>query len=397
MATSSNSTPYYAVLRTKVQRATALFEVSAHNHRTIPVLFADPHRHDGVRVRRLTGSGAFNAVTSRIKESGAKWPGRGQVYAAEVLLALSEGNEQEPNREEFYNCSAAFLDRTFGHKNVVAIWEHYDEKSPHIHALVAPICYGTLPGCPTGDDEPAEGWVASWNQFCGANEVNYRDPEKARQKELKQGPKRPHRRRNLAKPAKPYNRKNQRMADWQTEWAAVWSDRGYRRGVPSTKEHMPIKWIHGNLVGLAARKAQAEEAIIKTIEGFKLTTWELFILRHGSEGNVLSEAITKRLLPVIQEHLQLLVNLAARGIQLTSEKAARAALGDEVAALKAELANPFRVAVIPKEGLDHKSADTGTAADADGHKQSDIVPSFHLRPLPMPQVKPQEREPGSVV
>jgi len=387
------STPYYSVLRTKIQRALDLQAVDGHNNRTISVPFADTARPDGVELLRLNGASIYNAVVTRIQESGAKWPLHKHAVAFEVFLGLSPDSPQQPSDDLFFERSVAFLDRTFGAENVVTIHGHRDEKTPHVHAIVTPICEGTLPGCPMGDDEPKKGLIVSWNQYSGSNEINYRDPEKKRSKKEGMKPKRKHRRSNRVKPEKPIKRTNDRMAKWQTDWAETWKDHGYRRGIPSKREHMPIQWIHGELAAIAGKAEAAKSAIAEAIQTFALTPWDLFMLREKPTNAVISEALQQRLMPLISEHQKLLVALAALGLQLDDERKSRVSLEDEIKVLKAQLANPASGPDAARGIEELRAENQRLKQQIQSAAPVAILPPIILRPLPTPKVPPQKPGP----
>jgi len=324
----NSTSPSYAIFRTKVQRAADLQTVDRHNRRTIPVLGADPTVKDGVRVIRLDGISAYDAVDRRIQESGAKRPGRGRVIAFEVIATFSPDADPAPSKELLAERGAAFFDRIYGRGNVVGIWEHSDEKSPHLHALVVPICEGPAPGRPRGGGDPKKGLVVSWNRFSGSYERDFRDPKKA-----KKAPNR----RNQGSQTTVKTRRNRVMAAWQTAWAEEWTDYGFRRGIPSTRGHLPMKWIRGCHEAIAGRAKAAMEGITAAASELELSGLDLLRLRKNPTTATVSELFLRYLMPEVEGCLEPLKIQAATGIQLESERRARADLKDSYDALKKRL------------------------------------------------------------
>jgi hypothetical protein len=320
----NSTSPSYAIFRTKVQRAADLQTVDRHNRRTIPVLGADPTVKDGVRVIRLDGISAYDAVDLRIQESGAKRPGRGRIIAFEVIATFSPEADPAPSKELLAERGAAFFDRIYGRGNVVGIWEHSDEKSPHLHALVVPICEGPAPGRPRGGGDPKKGLVVSWNRFSGSFARDFRDPKKA-----KNAPKRKQRPQTTL-----VTRRNLVMAGWQTAWADEWADYGLRRGIPSTRGHLPMKWIRGCHEAIAGKAEAAMAGITAATRTFELSGLDLLKLRKNPTTETVSALFLKYLMPEVEGCLEPLKIQAAKGIQLESERKARADLKDAYDALK---------------------------------------------------------------
>ena len=179
MATSN---PAYAILLSKVQRLGNLVAVGLHNGRLIPVPGADPSIKNGFKVIRLKGKNARAAVARRILQAGVRWPGRGRIWAVEIVLTFSDQADPMPGIEVLEKRGTAFLDGQYGEENVVAIWGHFEERTPHLQALVVPLAMAVAPGRPRNDEviEPEEELAVSWRRFSGSDERDYRDPEKRR-------------------------------------------------------------------------------------------------------------------------------------------------------------------------------------------------------------------------
>ena len=323
----ASSHPSYAILLTKVQRADNLRAVGLHNGRLIPVPGADPSVKNGCKVLRLDGTNAYNAVAARIEKSGAKWPGLGRIYAFEAVATFSPGADPMPSIEVLAKRGMDFCDRLWGRENVVAGWGHIDEKTPHAHFLVVPICLGLSPGRRHDDeDEPKPKLVVSWNKFSGSDERDYRDPKK----ELKSGKKR------RKETAKAKSRENKVMCGWQSAWAAEWSDYGLMRGIKSKRGHLSMKWVRGHLESIAGLADTTLAGIIASIEALEPSGLDMLKLRRNPSPATLSELFKKYVLPEIEACLEPLKLEAAKGIQLENERTARADLWKEHVELKAK-------------------------------------------------------------
>jgi hypothetical protein len=280
---------------------------------------------DGFKIIRLKGENAYQAVAKRIEASGAKWPGRGRIWAVEILMTFSDHADPMPSSEVLEERVTAFLDQEFGPDNVVAIWLHREERTPHVQALAVPICWAMSPGRPRDDEvEPKKELVVSWNHFSGADEVDYRDPKKVKK------PKNPRRK----KVEKLKTHKNRVMSGWQDRYAQIWKDYGIKRGIPSATKHIPLKRIRGDLKAIAAMSEAAHKGVFSSISEIHLEPADLSKLQKNPTEATLSELYQKYVLPKVESHLDVLKVQAAKSIQLDSALKARDKLWEAHVALQ---------------------------------------------------------------
>jgi hypothetical protein len=300
------ATKNYAIVTTKKLRFADLPLATLHNGRIISPPNADPNTPDGVRVFRCDGQNALNAVGKRIEESGASWPALSRYVAFEVVLALSPEADNKPSDEVFVQRSESFLDKTYGRENVVAGWLHRDEKSAHVHALVVPICQGKRPGRKRTDANPGDGPVVSWNLFSGSAAC------------------RPRKSRNGKKQLN-----NPVMAGWQTAWAAVWEDHGFRRGIPSQRQPILMQWIQGKTAAIQAMAEMAKDEFLGRLQSLALPANLVADLGEEKARPQALARIGQMLRPLFERVSAPLVELASRGIQLDVEQQSRAEIADK--------------------------------------------------------------------
>ena len=316
----------YAILGVAPLRYIDLIAAEAHNLRTISVVGIDPAAKANPPMPRGNGLSLPNEVMRRIRESGAKEPGTNRAYAFEAVLTCSPEAEPMPTIEEITVRGLASADRMFGKDNVVAAYPHADEKTPHLHIVAVPICYGPTPGRPRrGGETEEEEWrpIVSWNQFCGAAEVDYRSDD--------------HRRNRKRKGSKTKKRDNPVMSGWQTEWARTMADYGLRRGVSSSRDHLPIRWIRGQHAKIVGQADASWQGVRDAVAGFVLSPAELAEFSKCPTADWVRDLAARRLLPKIEEWLRPVVELGARGIQLEVERQARADLADANELLRGKL------------------------------------------------------------
>lgn len=321
-------TPAFAILRVKALRISDLVATEGHNTRRFAVKGIDRTAKDQAKVLLLKGPDLVMAVWGRIKTSGAIEPGENRNVAAEVILTCSPDADPMPPPELMATRGLTFCRRIFGDENVVAAYQHDDEKTSHLHVVVVPICRGVTPGRPRrgrdlGEAEE-ERLIVSWSQFSGAYGVDARKDDTRR------------RRRKKGRVEK--SRRNKVMAGWQTEWALEWSDFGLRRGAPSSRSHLPIRWIRGEHAKIAEQAEIGMRLVRESIAGFVLSPEEVAGFLATRSPEIIREALEKRLAPQVDKAQAPLIELAAKGIQLDAERRARADLADGHKELRRQLA-----------------------------------------------------------
>ncbi|MCS6245779.1 MAG: plasmid recombination protein [Opitutus sp.] len=309
--------PHYCILIIKKQRGDNLSKVDQHNARSVPTPNADMSMVDGVRILRFRGNSTSEAVAKRVAQAGAKLPSHNCYVAFEVIVSLSPNAPLAPSDEVFSARSLAFLDAEFGTENVVSVWFHRDEKSPHIHAIVVPIAEGLPRGRPTFGAAPKVVSVVSWNRFSGSYK------------------------RMMRKGAGPVEAHNTTMKAWQTHWAHVWSDHDYRRGIPCKRTVLPIKDVQMQTAAIHDMAGMAQVDFIRGIEALKVDP----SLSPEAGLKVVIEQTKTLIQASFVGVIQPLVELASRGVQLEVERESRAELGDRNQRLDAELSDALKANV----------------------------------------------------
>lgn len=148
----------FAILRVaKIKTAGGAGALSAHIERTMDVPNSDEElRHYN---KRHFGSGdLWHDIKQKLNDNGITEVRKNGVYALEFLMTASpehfnfhkvrnEDGSVElkgivKNWHEFQKKSASWLAKEFGKDNIVNFTTHFDEQSPHIHAVVMPITQG---------------------------------------------------------------------------------------------------------------------------------------------------------------------------------------------------------------------------------------------------------------
>ena len=301
--------PAYTILLTNPLPLEALPIAEAHCLRTIPTPAADPSVPDGVQILRGKGMTAMEAYTNRINSSGAQPAPWGRYAFFEVVLTLSPGHEDEPSREEFNKRNLDFLDETFGEENVFWAATHNEERTRHMHAFVSPIALAHRPGRPRKGVKREKKAVVSWNRFSGSDRRRGRKPTN-----------------------------NVVLAGWQSSFARIWRDLGYRRGIPGRRDHLLISWIRGKTAAIQAQAKLAEEEFYRELNGLQPTPREAVLLASKETQLEALRSMAARLGERFKALVAPLQENAARGVQLEDEKKARETLGDELEVLRPELA-----------------------------------------------------------
>jgi cell division protein FtsB len=278
-----------------------------HNARMVVVPNADIA--DSANNVRLFGDNRPVSVVlkERIEQLEAVCSGRGRHVACEAVYAVPPDAERTPSMKEFGRRVLDHARTEFGERCLLSADLHMDEKTPHIHVLVVPLARAWPPGCKQAKQVGEPPLRVTWNVFSGSDG---RRPEE--------------------QPDGTIRYRNPTMARWQTTWAACWEDHGYRRGAPSSRRQILPKRLHGTTAKYAELAQQAEEAIKKSIEGF---SWAGVLLSRKPVGTALWEVVAE----VLREHLEVLVELAARGIQLPNERSARIETAGQLEAAKGRL------------------------------------------------------------
>lgn len=139
----------YAIMRwAKVTSQVQADKATGHNYRTDRVPNADEQApHPNVELVNTAGRGYWELAEERIAEVVTRKVRDDQVRCMEVILTASpefferdeNGRAADMSQSQWFKDQLTFLEKTFGKENVLSCTLHQDEKSPHVHAVIAPI------------------------------------------------------------------------------------------------------------------------------------------------------------------------------------------------------------------------------------------------------------------
>jgi hypothetical protein len=143
----------YAVLRVaKIKTQAHALSATGHNYRQAqhPHAIDNADRAAPYPNREYLNHGQqdyWTLLEARIKEAGVKRVRHDSVRGMEVILTGSpegfirdkEGRAVDYSKSKWAGDNLRFLQEKFGKENVVSFTLHQDEKTPHIHAVLAPI------------------------------------------------------------------------------------------------------------------------------------------------------------------------------------------------------------------------------------------------------------------
>jgi hypothetical protein len=143
----------YAVLRVaKIKAQAQAVAATGHNYRQVqhPHAIANADRaapHPNREYINHEQKDYWSLLEGRIQEAGVKRVRHDSVRGMEVILTGSpegfirdkEGRAVDYSKSKWAQDNLNFLKEQFGAKNVVSFTLHQDEKTPHIHAVLAPI------------------------------------------------------------------------------------------------------------------------------------------------------------------------------------------------------------------------------------------------------------------
>ncbi len=139
----------YAIMRwAKVTSQVQADKATGHNYRTDRVPNADEQApHPNVELVNTAGRGYWELAEERIAEVVTRKVRDDQVRCMEVILTASpefferdaDGRAVDMSQSQWFKDQLTFLEKTFGKENVLSCTLHQDEKSPHVHAVIAPI------------------------------------------------------------------------------------------------------------------------------------------------------------------------------------------------------------------------------------------------------------------
>ena len=133
----------------KLKTGGALSESMKHNFRQEEVLNADPNKsHLNKELIKLQSEDYLTAVKEAIGKSPVyqrEKVRKNAVLAMEFMLTYTgKTNPELFDQEKWEKANVEWLNNKFGAENVVSAICHYDERTPHIHAIVVPMKNGRL-------------------------------------------------------------------------------------------------------------------------------------------------------------------------------------------------------------------------------------------------------------
>jgi Plasmid recombination enzyme len=139
----------YAIMRwAKITSQVQAEKATGHNYRTDKVANADKEApHPNVELVNTAGRGYWELAEERIAEVVTRKVRDDQVRCMEVILTASpefferdaNGRAVDMKDSQWFKDQLTFLEKTFRKENVLSCTLHQDEKSPHVHAVIAPI------------------------------------------------------------------------------------------------------------------------------------------------------------------------------------------------------------------------------------------------------------------
>jgi len=143
----------YAVLRVaKIKTQAHALAATGHNYRQAqhPHAIANADReapHPNREYINHAQKDYWSLLEARIQEAGVKRIRSDSVRGMEVILTGSpegfirgqDGRAVDYSKSKWVGDNLRFLQEKFGAKNIVSFTLHQDEKTPHIHAVLAPI------------------------------------------------------------------------------------------------------------------------------------------------------------------------------------------------------------------------------------------------------------------
>lgn len=122
----------------KLKTIDDITRVGKHNDRDKEHL---PANVDPKRVKdNIVLKGSGNSLEEWDKRTeGIKPRNSTTVLGYDIVMTFSE--ETDIDIKQWRKANVDFLEKKFGEKNVLCVWEHNDESTRHLHALVTPIIF----------------------------------------------------------------------------------------------------------------------------------------------------------------------------------------------------------------------------------------------------------------
>ena len=132
----------FAILRTSKITASNVGGANAHNTRSMEVPNADPEQSSFNY--QLAGTKSLkNDIENRLNDAGISKTRKNAVLGIEHMMTASpEYFENDKDNKKFYefeNECMNWLKERYGEKNIINVHAHFDEHTPHLHAIVTPV------------------------------------------------------------------------------------------------------------------------------------------------------------------------------------------------------------------------------------------------------------------
>lgn len=123
----------------KLKTIDDITRVGKHNDRDKEHLAENVNQKLSKNNVHVKGSGNSLEEWTRRTE-GVKIRNSNTVLGYDIVMTFSE-ETKKMNIKDWRKANVEFLEKKFGEKNVLCVWEHNDESTRHLHALVTPIIF----------------------------------------------------------------------------------------------------------------------------------------------------------------------------------------------------------------------------------------------------------------
>lgn len=129
----------HAIMRIqKIKSMQALAEREKHNTRRKTVLSSDGS--ENITVEGSIGLvGHVKKLEKQINKNNKRKTRKDAVKAIEVLFTSDKSFFKKVNAEQYFNECKLWLCNTFGESNILQFCQHFDEETPHAHAILTTV------------------------------------------------------------------------------------------------------------------------------------------------------------------------------------------------------------------------------------------------------------------
>ncbi len=296
------------IIRLKPLNEAQLRAAAAHNGRHVEV----PHTNDAgtARVLYQRAPTVMQGIEEIVAEHGAKRWSRGTNCALEAIITYPPNVKNPPPKDRFYDTGMEFLADVFP-GCVVQVDAHDDEATPHMHAIVVPICDAPQRGRPRKGQPKKVQKCVSFHRFLRTHE------------------RRPGRRLPGDPPRNLY------LAALHDRAAAAFASLGFKRGLPSARKHLGMLRIHGAHDAIIAVYNRAVDELPDVADG--LLGEAAKALKEGQPIEKIGAQLTDKMARLFEVLGYPLLEIAMRGISYEVERRSRQE--QELIAARLELEN----------------------------------------------------------